>query len=152
LGKETIKFWVIIMVTICGRNSDELFHLTRDGDVEATYLGFPNARKNVGSLYHYAWQYTCSESKEEFDEFGRNYTDRLFIRFCASAFENVDWDKGENSKFKYLSCKKVGDDYIARLELTDETLEMELGAMVELLERRFMEGGSENNVIREQAS
>jgi hypothetical protein len=91
----------------------------------------------------YAWQYICSNTKEEFDEFGRNYTDRLFIRFCAAVFDIVDWDKEENSKFKTLSCKKNGEGYIAHFELTDETLEMELCAMVELLEQRLW---GQNNV------
>jgi hypothetical protein len=39
--------------------------------------------------------------------------------------------------FRLLSCKKDNDRYIARLELTDETLEMELGEMVAFLEERL---------------
>jgi len=136
------------MTVICGRNSDEMFYLTRDGDVEVTCVGFIHREKSdlfhcvKGGLYWYAWQAICEQrgisdyTEEEFDEFGRNYTDRLFIRFCASVFDQVEWDDN-NTNFKSLSCKKKGEQYIARLELTDETLEMELSEMVALLEQRF---------------
>jgi len=123
------------MVTICGRNSDDMFFLTRDGDVEVTFVEFLHCGR--GGLYWYARQYILSNSKEEFDEFGRNYTDRLFIRFCAAVFDIVGWD--ENSSFKLLSCKKNGNQFIARLELTEVTLEMELSEMVTYLEKGLAE-------------
>ena len=111
-----------------------MFYLTRDGDVEVTFVGFPNMDM-VGGLYHYAWQSICAYTTEEFDEFGRNRIDRLFIQFCQAVFNLVDWE--ENGSFKKLSCKKVGDQYMARLELVDETLQMELSEIVQVLEKRF---------------
>ena len=130
------------MVTICGRNSDDMFYLTRDGDIEITLVGFHPYK--IGGLYHYAWQSICAYSKEEFDEFGRNDTDRLFIRFCQAVFNIVPWNWEGKNMFKFLSCKKDGDKYIARLELSDETLEMELAEIVVLLEQRLQEGYYEN--------
>ena len=116
------------MVTICGRNSDEMFFLTRDGDIEIIQVGYP---KYVhGGLYHYARQSIEADSKEEFDAFGRNYTDRLFIRLCDAVFGYV---MGKEDTFKSLSCRKDGERYIARLELTGMTLEYELGFMVDLV-------------------
>ena len=121
------------MRTIGGWNSENMFFLTRDGDIEITTVGFPDQGQK--GLAHYEQQYIRAYSKDEFDEFGRNYTDRLFIRFCAVVFDFVDW--GENTTFQSLSCKKVNDQYIARLELSNETLEMELSEMVALLEQRL---------------
>ena len=131
LGNKTFEFNVTIMVVICGRNSDDMFFLTRDGGIEINHVGFPN--RGQGGLYYYAWQGVCADSKEEFDDFGRNYIDRLFIRFCEAVFGIV---MGKEETFKSLSCKKVEDRYIARLELSGEILESELTEMVTLLERR----------------
>ena len=122
------------MVTICDRNSDEMFFLTRDGDIEITSFGFPD--RGQKGIAHYEQQYIHAYSKEELDVYGRNYTDRLFIRFCAVVFDIVL--REEITKFRLLSCKKDGDRYIARLELTDEILEMELGEMVTELEQRVI--------------
>jgi hypothetical protein len=38
--------------------------------------------------------------------------------------------------FRSLSCKQNGEEYIARLELSAETHEMELSEMIVLLEQR----------------
>ena len=119
------------MVVICGRNSDDMFFLTRDGDVEITSYDYPERKK--GGLYHYAWQGIETNSQEELDAFGRNYTDRLFIRLCDTVFGMV---MGKEDTFKSLSCKKVGDQYVVRLELSDETLELELTEMIAVLEQR----------------
>ena len=129
------------MVEICGRNSDEMFYLSRDGDIEITFLGFINAhltRNGLYGLYWYARQSICASSKEELDEFGRNHTDRTFILLCDAVF-NIAGCDDKNTSFKSLSCKKQGEQYIARLELTDETLEMEMSEMIPVLHRRFME-------------
>jgi len=92
------------MAVICSRNSDEMFFLTRDGDIEVSFVGFVPCNK--GGLYWYARQSVCADSKDEFDEFGRNYTDRLFIRFCDLVFDIVEWED-RSSVFKRLSCKKL---------------------------------------------
>jgi hypothetical protein len=129
------------MTTICGRNKDGLFFLTRDGDIEITSVGFPDQGQK--GLAHYEQQYVCAYSKEEFDEFGLNHTDRLFIRHCAAVFDIVKWVDEDEGKytFKSLSCKKIsdwqGERYIARLELSGMTLEYELGFMVELIEKMY---------------
>ena len=61
---------------------------------------------NAPDLGWYAWQGICLTCKEEFDEFGRNRIDRLFIRLCAAVFDTIDFENGENSRFKSLSCKR----------------------------------------------
>ena len=121
-----------IMKTILGWNSENMFFLTRDGDIEITSFGYPKYEKN--GLYHYSRQGMYAESEEELDVFGRNYTERQFIRLCCFVFGYL-MDK--EKMFQSLSCKKVGDQYIARLELSNETLEMELSEMVVLLEKRM---------------
>ena len=117
------------MVTICGRNSDEMFFLTRDGDIEITSYGYPKLED--GSLYYYADQVWLGGGQIP-DNFGRNQIDIQFIRLCHILSICL-----QEETFKSLSCKKVGEKYIARLELTDETLEMALAEMVALFEKRW---------------
>ena len=62
----------------------------------------------------------------EFDRFGRNYLDRQFVLLCMTI-----WAWKTILPFKSLFCRKDGERYVARLELSDETLEM-----VESLEKR----------------
>jgi hypothetical protein len=113
------------MVVICGRNSDDMFFLTRDGDIEITYT----------DVFHYANQCLYEQCiTEELDKFGRNYVDKLFIWLCnlvhlLPTVADVDVER--------LSCKKDGDRYIVRLQLSNETLELELSEMVALLERKY---------------
>ena len=115
-------------------NKNNMFFLTRDGDIEILH----SDDESEWELFHFANQYlikTCFE--EGLDGFGRNYTDKLFIRLCFAIYFYVILTKRESViRFQSLSCKKVGDQYIARLELTNETLEMELSEMVALLEER----------------
>ena len=49
------------MVVICGRNSDEMFFLTKDGNVEITCVGL--SPHKVGGLYHYARQGILADSQ-----------------------------------------------------------------------------------------
>ena len=124
------------MTTICGRNSDDMFCLTRDGDIEITSTGYPGSKGHAyhkGSLYYYARQGIEADSKEELDAFGRNITDRLFIRLCECVFGFV---MGKEDTFKSLSCRKSDNGkYIARLEMVGMTFEYDLGFMVELIEK-----------------
>ena len=73
----------------------------------------------------------------DFDKFGRNYTDRQFVELCFNIYRSF---LIKQDSFQLLSCKKVDDQYIARLELSNETLEMELSEMVVLLEERCKAG------------
>ena len=113
------------MVVICGRNSDDMFFLTRDSDVEITCVG--HSPYKVGGLYHYARQGILADSTEELDAFGRNKTDRLFIQICEAVFNFVSWRDGE--MLHSLSCKKEGDKYMARVRYNDVDLEMEVVEM-----------------------
>ena len=121
------------MKTTFGWNPDNMFFLTRDGDIEI----FHSDDEWEWGLFHYVNQVITDESfKEKSDHFGRNYTDNLFIRFCFAV--HMYWVQNkEMFSFQSLSCKKVGDQYIARLVLSNETLEMELSEMVVLLEERL---------------
>jgi hypothetical protein len=113
------------------KDTENLFFLTRDGKIEIT---------EYDKLFYYAnqWLYPC---KEELDDFGRNRTDRAFIRLCLL----VNLFCAEDT-FKSLVCEWDGERYIVRLRfisltrqgLDDETLELELelAAMVAHLEER----------------
>ena len=123
------------MVNICGRNSDDMFFLTRDGNVVITDVGYPGSKGydyRSGTLYYYARQSVQANSNEDVDEFGRNYIDRLFIRLCDAVFGRV---MGKEETFVSLSCENTGENYEVRLELTDEILEMGLAEMVALFEK-----------------
>ena len=113
------------MVVICGRNSDEMFYLTRDGDIEITCVG--HSPYKAGGLYHYARQGILADSTEELDAFGRNRTDRLFIQVCEAVFNFVSWKEGE--QFKSLSTRKDGALYLVRVQYDDVDLEMEVEEM-----------------------
>lgn len=104
-----------------GWNKDNVFFLTKSEYVEIA---------SINEVFNYSNQ-CLLPCEEELDGFSRNRTDRLFIRLC----NRVDLFCTEDT-FKSLSCKKDGDRYIARLELSDKTLELELTEMVELLEQR----------------
>jgi hypothetical protein len=113
-------------------NKDNMFFLTRDGDIEIT---------EYDKLFYYGNQCLADGSrvKEEPDVFGRNYTDKLFIQLCIIVHIHLVYAP---NTFQSLSCKKVGERYEVRLELLgdqftgDETLEMELSEMVALFEER----------------
>ena len=124
------------MRTIFGWNADNMFFLTRDGDIEITTVGFPkSAEPEPGTLYHYANQCLLDrklDDKDANDEFGRNYTDKMFIRLCETVFVYLT---GKEDTFRSLTCRKDGEKYIARLQVTGMTLEYELEFMVELVEK-----------------
>jgi len=112
-------------------NSANMFFLTRDGDIEIHHT---DDEWEYG-LFHYANQWADGGHRvKELDRFGRNQTDKMFIHLCACLHGYVVCT--DSVTFKALSCKKVGDQYIVRLELADETLEMELSEMVAELETR----------------
>jgi hypothetical protein len=114
-------------------NKDNVFFLTKEGHVEVTAYGHPKLED--GSLYWFADQSWHGNSGVP-DGFGRNQIDIWFVQLCNTLFGYL---MCKEETFRLLSCKKDNDRYIARLELTDETLEMELGEMVELLEKRVSE-------------
>jgi hypothetical protein len=115
---KTIADWI--------RNPDTLFFLTKDESIEI----FHSDNDWEYELLHYGNQCRGIGKKEETDEFGRNYTDRLFVRLCLLVYVK------SRKIFRSLSCRKVDERYIARVELSDETLEMELSEMVALFEER----------------
>ena len=115
---------------------DGLFFLTRDGDVEIRHSA-GNKTVDEPALFHYANQWLAERPlTKDIDEFGRNYTDKLFIRLCIVVLNYVNVILPYPHTFVALSCKKVGEQYVAKLELSNETLEMELAEMVALLEAR----------------
>jgi hypothetical protein len=111
-----------------GWNANNMFFLTRDGDIEITCV------KKL--LFHYANQCLLGNTwkSKDLDDFGRNYYDKTFIRLCIDVYSYVCY---EEEKFKSLSCKKTGDEYIVRLEFGEEILEMELVQMAEYLEQKM---------------
>jgi len=123
-----------------GWNADNMFFLTRDGDVEITEVGFPPEKfPDVKGLFYYGNQvlqnHGTKSDDPEFDIFGRNRIDRQFIHLCLSVFGlTMDIEDA----FISLSCKKVDDKYAVRLQLTDETLEAELPEMIQLVEERWL--------------
>ena len=129
-----------IMKTIGGWNSENMFFLTRDGDIEITTFGYPKCEN--GGLYHYYRQGIDVQNLNELDEFGRNRIDRQFIRLCGFVFGYL---MNNENTFQSLSCKKVGDQFVARLELTGMTLEYELEFMVELIEKMCSAGGNNHD-------
>jgi len=104
-----------------------LFYLTKNECVEVL---------SAQEAFLYANQYLLP-CDEEVDDLGRNRTDRAFLRLCDLAYVYDSMSNVPNSEFKSLSCKKVGDNYHVRLVLSNETLEMELFDMVELLQQRM---------------
>ena len=117
-------------------NKNNKFFLTRDGDIEILH----SDDRWEWELFHFVdQQHGVRMEDEELDMFGRNYTDKLFIRLCYVVHGYVIFTLKRSNPFQSLSCKKVGDQYIARLVLSNETLEMELSEMVALLEKRMKE-------------
>jgi len=112
---------------------DNVFFLTRSGNVEITSYGFPKLED--GSLYYYSCQ-SWYGGRSIPDEFGRNKIDRLFAQLCDVLFVHF---MCQEHLFQSLTCKKKGEQYIVYLRSTDESLEMELAEMIALLEQRFQQ-------------
>jgi hypothetical protein len=111
------------------------FFLTRDGDIEI----FHSDDEWEWELFHFGNQYLEECFGEGIDMFGRNETDKLFIRLCFAVHYYVIVTTAKNNvsvTFKYLSCKKIDNQYIVHLELSNETLEMELNEMATLFEEK----------------
>ena len=72
------------MKTIGGWNSENMFFLTRDGDIEITTFGYPKCES--GGLYHYSRQGVDLINPNKLDVFGRNRIDREFIQLCGLVF------------------------------------------------------------------
>jgi len=104
-----------------GWNKDNMFFLTRDNPVEIT---------SVEDLSRYANQ-CLFDVKEEPDEFGRNYIDKMFIGLCMELDAFVTCTHEPDVVFKSLSCEKIGDEYMACVKYDDVILEMELVKMVD---------------------
>jgi len=115
---KTVDEWI--------NNPDTMFFLTKEGDIEI------HCSDNDGEweLFHYGNQHCELGVQDEIDRFGRNYTDRQFAWLCTLVHVLY------SEVFRLLSCKKIGDSYTVRLELCNETQEMELSEMVKLLEQR----------------
>jgi hypothetical protein len=112
---------------------DNMFFLTRDGNITIRSSG----DDNEWELFHFANQYLVKECFEEgLDEFGRNYTDKLFIRLCFAAYFRFVLNEQQGT-FKSLSCKKARDrKYHVTLQWDDKAVMMTLPEMVEWLEKR----------------
>jgi len=124
------------MFSLFGWNADNMFFLTRDGDIEITEVGMPpKDLPAIKGLFYYGNQVLQNNGTKpndpEFDVFGRDRIDRQFIRLCELL------TCGNEDAFESLSCKKVDDKYIARVQFIDETLEAELLDMITLVEERI---------------
>jgi len=123
------------MRTISGWNADNMFFLTRDGDITILHSDEEESNPTLHEpvLFRYSNQVAWERPpKDTIDEFGRNYIDKMFIRLCEIVHVLAAWHA-----FKSLSCRKIDDVYIARLEWDDEVIEMELCAMVNDLSQRY---------------
>ena len=110
-------------------NREKMFFLTRTDGVEISSF------EEVFNCGNQAL-YDPKRPDLEFDRFGRNYLDRQFIALCEVIYY---FFLEQKDSFKHLSCKKVGGHYIVRLELNNETLEMELSEMVTAMSQRCKE-------------
>jgi hypothetical protein len=110
-------------------NKDNIFFLTREEYVEVTAYGHPKLED--GSLYYYSCQIWYGYDGIS-DEFGRNEIDRQFVLLCNNLFVYFSGQE----EFKSLSCKKIGERYVVRLESSKETLEMGLSEMIDLFDER----------------
>ena len=113
-------------------NNATMFLLTRDGDIEIN-------RSNDGlevELLHYANQH-CHDIKVEdgVDRFGRNDTDRMFVRLCLLVYSRYQ------ETFKSLSVKNHAGIYHVRVELTGDVIEGELFHVVDVFEERTKGNG-----------
>ena len=110
-----------------GWNAENMFFLTRDGDITITEVGFP--KRAEGSLFYYAnqclYEYPLTS---ETDKFGRNATDVMFIRLCGLI--------PHTERFKSLTCKGVEGIYYARVELDGDIVEGELSHVVDVFTER----------------
>ena len=108
-------------------NIEKMFFLTRtDGVVISSFEEIFNCGNQA--------LYDPKRPDLEFDRFGRNYLDRQFVELCWAIYLYLL--AGKEETFQSLCCKKDRDRYIVRLELSKETLEMELSEMVDLIVQR----------------
>jgi hypothetical protein len=114
--------------------AENLFFLSQVDEIGITHSD------NESELFRYANQYV-HEGKppitDTVDRWGRNYTDKLFTLLCCVVHSFVVIKQEPMVTFKYLSCKKINNQYIVHLELSNETLEMELNEMATLFEERL---------------
>ena len=115
-------------------DKEKMFFLTRTDGVEIT---------SFEEVFNCGNQALLDPRRPDldFDRFGRNYTDRQFVELCMTIYLLFICEEGQ---FQHLSCRKVGEQYIVRLELSNETLEMELSEMVALLPQRIKNRGQNN--------
>ena len=114
-------------------DKNNMFFLTRDGTpvIEIT---------EYDKLFYYGNQRLLDGScvRNETDEFGRNYTDKLFIRQCLLVHMCLVY---EPERFKSLTCKNVDGIYYAKVELTGDIVEGELSHVVDVFEERCKGNG-----------
>jgi len=115
------------MIEKFGWNANNMFFLTRDGDIVLT------SWQELTFRYASQWLPDDAYLHEELDEFGRYYIDKRFIHVC----QLVSVYAMDEDLFKSFSCKKTENGYIVRLEYGDEELEMELFEMSLLLPKRL---------------
>jgi hypothetical protein len=111
-------------------NVEKMFFLTRTDGVEIT---------SFEEVFNCGNQCLLDPKRPdlEFDRFGRNYLDRQFVGLCEVIYICFLCN---SNMFQSLSCKKDGDKYIVRLQLSNETLELELNEMIELIVQRIHAG------------
>jgi hypothetical protein len=115
-------------------NVEKMFFLTRTDGVEIS---------SFEEVFNCANQCLLDTRRPdlEFDRFGRNYLDRQFVGLCQVIYIYLLCNQ---DIFQSLSCKKDGNKYIVRLQLSNETLESELTEMVELIAQRCREDRNTN--------
>jgi len=110
-------------------NVEKMFFLTKTDGVEIS--SFEEAFNCGNQALH-----DPQRPDLEFDRFGRNYTDRLFVELCMTIYILF---LGEECRFKFLSCKWYARTgiWVARLKLQDEEFVFELNAIIPFLAQRF---------------
>jgi len=108
-----------------GWNAANMFFLTRDvTDTNSHVI------TSMDAVLRYSNQ-CLFDMDDELDAFGRNYTDKIFIRLCMLVWVA----RHRFMAFKSLSCKKVEGAYIVRLQYDNNVIEMELLEMVRYFEQ-----------------
>lgn len=113
-------------------NQEKMFFLTKTDGIEIT---------SIEEIFNCGNQalYDPRRPDLEFDRFGRNYTDRLFVEFCGAIWLWFD-PLNLSQKFHSLSCKKEKrGKYIVSLQWNDKAKRGELEEMVNWLEERMKE-------------
>lgn len=114
-------------------NKDNMYFVTRGIPVEIT---------SIEEVFNYGNQ-CLLDRRDEVDQFGRCYLDKMFITLCI--FVHFYFDSTtikSTAMFRSLSCQKEGDNYVVRVQYDDKVLEMELLEMVRHFEQLCDSRGS----------